>query len=232
MLKYRLIERLWQDHLALSHVMKFFPWLIFIKIWGKASCDAMAWKRLLHHWTFVSGIYRFAHKEPMIRNFTVEQTIELSVIWVALCSSDVTDMDKEISFITKISLLTHWSRIISRSNGLSRAGAKLWKLHENSASMCWLTVPWWPYCIVNLIIIWPTRVARHDDVIKWEHFPRYWPFARGIHRWPVNSPSKGQWRGALMFSLIGAWINGWVNNREAGVLRHCCAHYDVAAMDC
>ena len=42
----------------------------------------------------------------------------------------------------------------------------------------------------------------HDDVIKWKHFPRYWPFVRWIHRSPVNSPLKGQWRGALMFSLI------------------------------
>ena len=42
----------------------------------------------------------------------------------------------------------------------------------------------------------------HDDVIKWKHFPRNWPFVRGIHRSPVNSPNKGQWRGALMFSLI------------------------------
>ena len=32
------------------------------------------------------------------------------------------------------------------------------------------------------------------------------PFVRGIHRWPVNSPHKGQWRGALVFSLIYAWI--------------------------
>ena len=47
-----------------------------------------------------------------------------------------------------------------------------------------------------------------DDVIKWKHFQRYWPFVRGIHRSPVNSPHKGQWRGALMFSLIGAGING------------------------
>ena len=47
----------------------------------------------------------------------------------------------------------------------------------------------------------------HDDVIKWNHFPRYWPFVRGIYRSPVNSPHKGQWRGALMFSLICAWIN-------------------------
>ena len=32
----------------------------------------------------------------------------------------------------------------------------------------------------------------HDDVIKWKHFPRNWPFVRGIHRSPVNSPYKGQ----------------------------------------
>ena len=37
----------------------------------------------------------------------------------------------------------------------------------------------------------------HDDVIKWKHFPRYWPFVRGIRRLLVNSPHKGQWRGAL-----------------------------------
>ena len=41
----------------------------------------------------------------------------------------------------------------------------------------------------------------HDDVIKWKLFPRYWQFARGIHRFPVNSPHKGKWHGALIFSL-------------------------------
>ena len=70
----------------------------------------------------------------------------------------------------------------------------------------------------------------HDDVIKWKHFPRYWPFVRGIHRSPVNSPHKGQRRGALIFSLICVWINGWVNNREAGDLRRYRAHYDVSVM--
>ena len=43
-------------------------------------------------------------------------------------------------------------------------------------------------------------------------------------------PHTGQWRGALMFSLICAWINGWVNNREAGDLRCYRAHYDVIVM--
>ena len=70
----------------------------------------------------------------------------------------------------------------------------------------------------------------HDDVIKWKHFPRYWPFVWEIHRSPVNCPHKDQWRGILMFSLICAWINGCVNNREAGDLRRPCAHYDVTVI--
>ena len=76
----------------------------------------------------------------------------------------------------------------------------------------------------------PHKYAAHDDVMNWKNFPRYWPFARGIHRSPVNSPHKGQWRGALMFSLICVWISGWVYNREAGDLRRHCAHYDVILM--
>ena len=45
------------------------------------------------------------------------------------------------------------------------------------------------------------KQENRDDVIKWKHFPRHWSFVRGIHRSPVNSPHKGQWRGALMFSF-------------------------------
>ena len=77
---------------------------------------------------------------------------------------------------------------------------------------------------------WLLNFATHDDIIKLKHFPRYWPFLRGIHRSPVNSPHKGQWRGALKFTLICARINGWVNNREAGDLRRYRAHYDVIVM--
>ena len=74
------------------------------------------------------------------------------------------------------------------------------------------------------------RQVMHDDVIKLKHFLRYWPFLWGIHRSPVNSPHKGQWRGVLMFSLIRAWTNGWVNNRDAGDLRRHHAHCDVTVM--
>ena len=90
--------------------------------------------------------------------------------------------------------------IYSPSTGLSHADVLIWKRLP----------PWW----------------RH----QMEIFPRYWLFVRGIHRSPVNSPHKGQWRGDFMFSLICVWINGWVNNREAGDLKRYRAHYDVIVM--
>ena len=91
---------------------------------------------------------------------------------------------------------------------------------------------WWTQVKRHTQSLSGTRICivYHEDVIKWKYFPRYWPFVRGIHRSPVNSPHKGQWRRALMFSFICAWINGWVNNREVGDLRRHRAHYDVTVM--
>ena len=48
---------------------------------------------------------------------------------------------------------------------------------------------------------------------------------------PVDFPHKGQWRGALVFSLICGYTSGWANNRDAGDLRHYRAHYDATVMD-
>ena len=75
------------------------------------------------------------------------------------------------------------------------------------------------------------KIAIHDDVIKWKHFPRYWPFVHGIHRSSESSPHKGHWHGTLMFSLICAWTNSWVSNRDAGVLTRHRSHYDVIIMN-
>ena len=69
-----------------------------------------------------------------------------------------------------------------------------------------LIVPWW----------------RH----QMETFSALLAFCAG------NSPHKGQWHGALMFSLICVWINGWVNTSEAGDFRRNRAHYDVIVMTC
>ena len=63
-----------------------------------------------------------------------------------------------------------------------------------------------------------------------KHFRVIGPLCGGIIRSPVNSPHKGQWCGALMFSLICAWINGWVKNRGAGDLGRHRAYYDVTVI--
>ena len=87
-----------------------------------------------------------------------------------------------------------------------------------------------PWRLFDVAVMFIGIESTHDDVIKWKHFPRYWPFVRGIHRSPMNSTHKGQWREALMLSLICVWINAWVNNRHAGDLRRYRAHYDVIVM--
>ena len=107
----------------------------------------------------------------------------------------------------------------------------MWAVRKVSGNLFWTLA--WRLCIVCDAISeqWMQhRLNAHDDVIKWKHFPHYWPFVREIHRSPVNFPHKGQWRGALMFTLICARMNGWVNNREAGDLRRYRVHYDVIVM--
>ena len=72
--------------------------------------------------------------------------------------------------------------------------------------------------------------GNHDDVIKWKHFPHYYPFVRGSHQSLGDFPHKGQWHRMLMFYLICAWTNDWANTRDAGDLRHHRTHYDVIVM--
>ena len=61
-------------------------------------------------------------------------------------------------------------------------------------------------------VAWLADPPNHDDVIKWKHFPRYWPLVRGIHRSPVNSPHKGQWGWWFETPSRPLWrnCNGWV----------------------
>ena len=67
-------------------------------------------------------------------------------------------------------------------------------------------------------------------MIKWKHFPHYWPFVRGIHRSPADSSLKSQSRRALKFSLICPGTDNWANNRYTGDLRRHRAHYGVIVM--
>ena len=73
-----------------------------------------------------------------------------------------------------------------------------------------------------------TKHLNRADTTRWRH--QMGNIFRVTGQWPVNFPHKGQWRGALMFCFICAWINGWVNNREVGDLRRHRVHSDVTIM--
>ena len=88
-----------------------------------------------------------------------------------------------------------------------RRSKKISKLRVNSWS---LAFAWW----------------RH----QMELFSAFLAICVGNSPVPGEFPHKGQWRGALMFTMICTWINGWVNNGEAGDLRRYRAHYDVTVM--
>ena len=83
---------------------------------------------------------------------------------------------------------------------------------------------------IDVCILCCIAFSYHDDVIKWDIFRVTGPIVRGIHRSAVNFPHKGQWRRAHMHSLICFWINGWVNNHEAGNLKRNRTHDDVTVM--
>ena len=94
----------------------------------------------------------------------------------------------------------------------------------------------WLLCYKLWRSIMVTRWCLHDDVDKWRHFPRYWPFERGIHRSPVNSLHKGKWRRALMLFLsapekrLSKQSRGWWFETPSRPLWHHCNEYNKKDM--
>ena len=88
---------------------------------------------------------------------------------------------------------------------------------ETSTAIHWNRYAWHRWLMIILRCC-AEHLYLHDGVIKWKHFQRYRPL-RGESTGHRCIPLKSQWRGALMFSLICAWTNGWANNRGAGYLR-------------
>ena len=168
------------------------------------------------------------------------------------CNSDTSD-DMRHVHIFKVYLYARYILDYNRETWISLGWFSKWKIrkkicHEFEPSYTWWHMRWWREHVETLSALqWRhnegdcvSNHQTHDCLLnrlfrrrsKKHQSSASLVFVWGIHRSLVNSPHKDQWRRALIFSLICVWINGWVNNREAGDLRRYRAHYDVSVMNC
>ena len=196
-----------------------------IRLWHD---DVIKWKHFPRYWPLVRGIHRSPvispHKDQWRGALMFSLIFSSTNGWVNNRYAGVLrrhGADYDVIVMYELGYFTLHRHIQSmHPSRVEHDSFMIWKRFSNC----------WRYERQTVTGGFPTHETPHYDVIKWKHFPRNWPFKRGIHRSPVNSPHKGQWRTALMFTLICVWINGCVNNREAGDLRCYYAHYGVTVM--
>ena len=134
-----------------------------------------------------------------------------TVVSLPVAHTKVTDLQRRVGNQFSDMIMKTWTVGRSEQGKVNDAmGTCVQWTHLLCCQLCRFRYPWW----------------RH----QMETFSALLALSAGNSPVTGEFPHKGQWRGALMFSLICAWINGWVNNREAGDLRRYRAHYDVTVM--
>ena len=100
------------------------------------------------------------------------------------------------------SIPVKWSLTVTSHNSPVRIIVSTLRKSHSSAI-------WWIWgrkvflCVECVLVCWPRSgyaseircvtitygiAVMHDDFIKWKHYPRNWPFLRGIHRGPAQRP--------------------------------------------
>ena len=149
----------------------------------------------------------------------------IQILYYSIRSSDTTWQRWSWSFLITVMLSTHLEpqcryKLITANfhcNVITSVISEDYIILENKPSHSWSRARW----IVEIRTAW------------WRHQMKTFSslLALGIHLSLVDSPHKGQWRGALMFLVfICTWTNGWENNRDTGGLRPHRAHYDLTVM--
>ena len=198
-------------------VGKTFPAFLILRIWQEVHGGE--WFRAEVTFVSIWGSYPYI----TLVFYSISQVFNLTILWVLWATTSVIiDSNFAISFSPQ-----DQGRIIFVTRVPARCHFGVRWCHWYHGTSIRIFVSSEQLDIIDNAL---ANSSYHDDVNKWKHFLRNWPFVRGIDRSPVNSPHEGRWRRALMFSVICVWINDWVNNREAGDLRRYRAHYDASVM--
>ena len=130
-----------------------------------------------------------------------------------------------------IAILIHCKNTFPRWNSWISGYRKI--VHSCSTRKQYLYFEWkilLNSTLLNLVL----SFRWHAENSWWRHQigPFYVLLALCVGNSLVNSSHSGQWHRTLIFSLICAGINKWVNNRGVGDWRRHCTHYDVIVMYC
>ena len=96
---------------------------------------------------------------------------------------------------------------------------------------------------INPWFMWNVRWGHwyqscHDDVIKWKHFPRCWPFLRGIHRWIPHAQRSVTRSFDFFFDLRSnkrlskQWWGWWFETSSSPLWRHCNVNWKMNKFVC
>ena len=152
--------------------------------------DVIKWKYFPRYWPFVRGMHRspvnFPHKDQW------RGTLMFSLICARTDSwANHGDADDLSCYRTHYDVIVMLRKMTATYQDCteSRSSIKQHKIQRGTWKVWKRTHAWTSLSRALECLLWV-----NDDVIKWKHFPRYWPFVRGINRSPVNSPHKSQRR--------------------------------------
>ena len=161
--------------------------------------------------------YRFHVIRILLFNKLINPNGYLQIVWLLATTKHNQVWNMNILLVACHMRIYYWYNYSPQS----------WIIH---ASFKMITVPLSIFCYIWLI--YPSSVKGHIRTtfsVVWRSWWRHQmeAFSALLAICAGNLPDKAQWRAALMFSMICAWINGWVNT---GDLRRHGAHDDVVVL--
>ena len=132
------------------------------------------------HWGFeslsiqFSSLYKKKHIQPLPKSLSYK-AIKLFLLWPHKCITSFCCIYDSLQFGNTFSINSKIGLFFSHKILGYRWIPTLNILNSHTLRLVTIDIgnmPWWRY--------------------QMEHFPPYWPFVRGIHRWLVDSLNKGQ----------------------------------------
>ena len=179
---------------------------------------SIKWQYHLHNFEYIMTTQVF-HTGITIYNNGVRSwlTTEISFYWDLISGWKIAGKRGPWNFAKSLTTSTDYCIIFRISCHASldyyqhecRADSRFVTSQWETALLC-NDVSHWLGANLALWLVWKCPEAfslHHDDDITWKCFPHNWPFVRGIHWSPVDSPHKGPVIWALIFSLVFSWLN-------------------------